>query len=188
VTLQDIEDLVLEGKTVEIRDSKTGEDLTRQVLTQILMERHPHKMDLFPVAMLHSVLRANDMMMDLWRGYLRQSLAATQAWQKAANPFAAPVDWVSALLPTLGDRPTARPASGDRDDFSQRLDDLAARIADLENPPRPEARTSPTPQGQGQGRGHDPISRLEERIRRLETSPKTSPKAARRPKGKPRGS
>jgi polyhydroxyalkanoate synthesis repressor PhaR len=67
LTLGEIEALVLEGKTGEVHDSRTGEDITRQILTQILMQRQPEKMDVFPVAMLHSVLRANDLAMNLWR-------------------------------------------------------------------------------------------------------------------------
>src|SRR5215210_7820633 len=68
VTLQEIEDLVLGGQTVEVRDSRTGEDLTRQILAQILLERHPEKMAMFPVAMLHSTLQANDLASEFWRG------------------------------------------------------------------------------------------------------------------------
>jgi polyhydroxyalkanoate synthesis repressor PhaR len=101
VTLQDIETLVLEGTNVVVRDSRTGEDLTRQVLTQILMERHPQKMDLFPVAMLHSILRANALALELWRGYMTQALAAMDSLKKAATPFASPLGWMSAFFPTF---------------------------------------------------------------------------------------
>jgi polyhydroxyalkanoate synthesis repressor PhaR len=126
VTLKDIEDLVLAGKTVEVKDARTGDDMTRQILTQILMERHPHKMEMFPVAMLHSVLRANDFAMDLWRSYLRQSVLAMEAIQKASAPFTAPVDWVSAFFPGL-----TPPAASDP--VARRLDELGKRIARLES-------------------------------------------------------
>ncbi|MFO0909232.1 MAG: polyhydroxyalkanoate synthesis regulator DNA-binding domain-containing protein [Isosphaeraceae bacterium] len=99
VTLQDIEELVLAGTDIEVRDSRTGEDLTRQVLTQLMMERHPRKMELFPVEMLHNMLRANDLAVEIWRGYLQQALAAVDAWQKAAAPLSAPLSWMSALFP-----------------------------------------------------------------------------------------
>ena len=145
VTLKDIEDLVLEGKTVEVRDSRTGDDMTRQILTQILMDRHPNKMDMFPTAMLHSVIRANDLAMDLWRGYLRQSLAAMEAWQRAATPFSAPVDWVSAFFPGVG---PAAPRGGGGGDVVERVEELARRIARLESqggepPPSGAARVGP---------------------------------------------
>ena len=99
MTLQDIERYVLAGRTVEVLDSRSGEDMTRQILTQILAERHPHKMELFPVAMLHNILRANDIALEVWSSYLRHSLAAIETWQKAAIPFASPLDWMSSFLP-----------------------------------------------------------------------------------------
>ena len=67
ITLQDLEDLVLGGKKIEVRDSRTGDDLTRSILTQILLERHPEKMEMFPVAMLHGILQANDLVLDFLR-------------------------------------------------------------------------------------------------------------------------
>ncbi|MGA1342152.1 MAG: polyhydroxyalkanoate synthesis repressor PhaR [Hyphomonas sp.] len=39
VTLDHLSDLVREGRDFEVRDARTGEDLTRQVLTQIIFEK-----------------------------------------------------------------------------------------------------------------------------------------------------
>ena len=104
--------MVLAGQTVEVLDSRDGEDMMCDILTQILRERHPRKMEMFPVAMLHSVLRANDFAMELWRGQRQQSLTSMEAWQKAAIPFPKPLDWVSWFFPGLipGACPTHRPA------------------------------------------------------------------------------
>ena len=40
VSLKEIEQMVQNGQTVEIRDSQTGDDMTQAVLTQIIMERY----------------------------------------------------------------------------------------------------------------------------------------------------
>ena len=85
ITLQDLEDLVKEGKKIEGRDSRTGEDLTPAILTQILIERHPEKMEMFPVAMLHGILQANDIVLEFFGAYLRQSLAVLEQMQKPAT-------------------------------------------------------------------------------------------------------
>jgi polyhydroxyalkanoate synthesis repressor PhaR len=140
VTLQEIEELVREGRTVLVRDSRTGEDLTRSILTQILLERHPEKMEMFPVAMLHAILRANDLALEFLRGYLRQSLAALEAVQKAAPaplaapgplPFASPIDWMSAFLPGwAGAVPHA--AAPPADALARRVHELEGRLARLE--------------------------------------------------------
>ena len=81
VTLQDVEEKVRRGLTVTVRDSKTGDDLTRAVLTQILLERHPERMALFPVSFLHLAIRANDAMLGLLTEYVRQSLAYAELLQ-----------------------------------------------------------------------------------------------------------
>ena len=74
VSLQEIEEMVKSGKNVEIRDSQTSEELTRSVLTRIIMERQPEKMRLFPTDMLHFILRSNDVMSGFLRDYFQHSL------------------------------------------------------------------------------------------------------------------
>jgi polyhydroxyalkanoate synthesis repressor PhaR len=164
VTIQDIEDHILAGRTVEIRDSKTGDDLTRQVLAQILAERHPRKMEMFPVAMLHDIIRANEIGLDLWRGYMRQSLMAIEAWRMAAIPFASPLDWMSPILSAF-----TPPASGP-ESVSRRIEELSDRVRRLEaaagQPPAPPP-------------GDDPLDILEERLEQLEDP--GPPRRARKP-------
>src|SRR4029079_10323557 len=75
VTLQDIEELVRGGQTIEVRDSRNDEDLTRVVLTQILLERQPERMDLFPIPMLHIMLRANELSLEVLRVFMKLSMA-----------------------------------------------------------------------------------------------------------------
>ena len=130
VTLQDVEEKVRRGLTVTVRDSKTGEDLTRAVLTQILLERHPERMELFPVSFLHLAIRANEAMLGLLTEYVRQSLAYAELLQHAApvNPLLAPQAWLRAFLPNLAPRDEAGGALGD---VAQRLADLERRLDQL---------------------------------------------------------
>jgi polyhydroxyalkanoate synthesis repressor PhaR len=73
VTLGDIEEMVRNGKSVRVRDSKTEEDLTRVILMQILIERHPERLQMFPVALLHEILRADQLALDWLTVYLGQA-------------------------------------------------------------------------------------------------------------------
>ena len=164
VTLGDIEELVRTGHDVEVRDSKSDEDLTRQILTQILLERHPDRMKMFPVAMLHGILRANDLALDFLRGYLRQSIAAMESLQRAGTPFATPLDWMSAFFPGL---PTARgPAAANPEAaaLAHRLAELESRIERLESATEESAPETPPDLA-----GDDvALDRLERRIHNLE--------------------
>lgn len=81
VTLQDVEETVRRGVTVTVRDSKSGEDLTRPILVQILLERHPEWMELFPVSFLHLALCANEVMLGFLRESVRRSLTYAEMMQ-----------------------------------------------------------------------------------------------------------
>lgn len=56
VTLAEVEALVQEGARVEVVDAKTGDDLTRAVLTQIICEREESRAVL-PIDFLRQVIR-----------------------------------------------------------------------------------------------------------------------------------
>ena len=57
VTLDDIADLIRNGHDIEIKDKKTKEDLTRQVLLQIIAERESHGDYLLPINLLTDLVR-----------------------------------------------------------------------------------------------------------------------------------
>jgi polyhydroxyalkanoate synthesis repressor PhaR len=98
ISLQEIEEIVRAGNRVEIRDSQTDEDLTGVVLTRIIMERQPEKMQLFPIDMLHFIVRSNDLMTDFLRDYFRHSLPYLEYLQRhgttAARSLTKPIHWV----------------------------------------------------------------------------------------------
>jgi polyhydroxyalkanoate synthesis repressor PhaR len=110
VTLQEIEELVNKGNTIEVRDSRNDEDLTRVVLTQILLERHPERMELFPVSLLHIMLRANDLALEFLRVFLRMSLATLENFQgsRTVSPFVSPFDWMRMFYPGFAPAPGPR--------------------------------------------------------------------------------
>jgi polyhydroxyalkanoate synthesis repressor PhaR len=111
VTLQEIAAMIREGKNVTVYDSKTNDDLTGAILTQILLDQHPERMDLFPVPILHVMLRTNEAVLGLLREYFRQSLVYLDFWQKASafTPMTAPLEWLRAILPGTP-KPPVEPA------------------------------------------------------------------------------
>jgi polyhydroxyalkanoate synthesis repressor PhaR len=60
LTLEDIYSLIREGHEVQITDSKTGQDITARMLAQIIIEMDPLKLGVFPVPLLHGLLRSNE--------------------------------------------------------------------------------------------------------------------------------
>lgn len=139
VSLQEIEEMIQAGGTVEIEDSQSGEDLTRTVLTQIIMERQPEKMALFPTDMLHGILRSNDMMSDFLRDYFRHSLTYLNYLQRhsaATTTLAKPMHWVKAWLdgiaPKSSEAAEVTAMDTDSTELSQRVEQLEERLRQLE--------------------------------------------------------
>lgn len=133
VSLDDIEAMVRAGKNVEIRDSQTGEDLTKAVLVRIIVERNPEKMDMFPTAMLHFMLRSNEVMTDFLRDYFRHGLTYLEHLQH--HPTATPMHWVRAWLDGLRTVPGGENGGSDTDraaELSQRVQQLEERLRQLE--------------------------------------------------------
>src|SRR3990167_11235518 len=56
VTLDHLSDLVREGRDFEVRDAKTGDDLTRQVLTQIIFEQETKGQGAVPLNFLRQLI------------------------------------------------------------------------------------------------------------------------------------
>ncbi len=57
VSLRDVAELVRRGETVEVVDNTSGDDLTAQTLTQIILEEGKRGDHLLPTDLLHDLLR-----------------------------------------------------------------------------------------------------------------------------------
>ncbi len=56
ITLDDLARMVKEGVDFEVRDAKSGEDITRKVLTQIIFEEETHGQNLLPIQFLRQLI------------------------------------------------------------------------------------------------------------------------------------
>ncbi|MGH7049012.1 MAG: polyhydroxyalkanoate synthesis repressor PhaR [Stellaceae bacterium] len=77
VTLDDLAKLIKEGGDFVAHDAKTGEDITRSVLTQIIMEEEQKGRNLLPISFLRQLISFyGDSMQFLVPGYLEQAMIA----------------------------------------------------------------------------------------------------------------
>ena len=75
VTLEHLADMVKEGVDFVVYDAKTNEDITRQVLTQIIFEEETHGQNLLPIQFLRQLIRFyGDQMQAFLPSYLELSL------------------------------------------------------------------------------------------------------------------
>lgn len=100
VTLEDVKQLVLNGEKFQVQDSKTGNDLTRNILLQIISEQEAEGHGtLLTNQVLQQLIRFyGDSMQGMMSQYLEQSIAAflehqdrireqMQTMMGAANPL-----------------------------------------------------------------------------------------------------
>ncbi len=57
ITLADVKQMVLAGESFEVRDAKTGEDLTRSILLQIILEEESGGVPMFSTQSLEQIIR-----------------------------------------------------------------------------------------------------------------------------------
>jgi polyhydroxyalkanoate synthesis repressor PhaR len=75
VTLEDLADMVKKGVDFIVHDAKTGEDITRSVLTQIIFEQESKGHNLLPIKFLRQLIRFyGDQMQALIPSYLEMSI------------------------------------------------------------------------------------------------------------------
>ena len=75
VTLDDLARMIKEGGDFVVYDAKTGEDITRSVLTQIIVEQEQKGHNLLPISFLRQLISLyGDSMQFLVPGYLEQAM------------------------------------------------------------------------------------------------------------------
>jgi polyhydroxyalkanoate synthesis repressor PhaR len=75
VTLDHLASMVKAGTEFEVRDARTGEDITRSVLTQIIFEEEAKGQSLLPIKFLRQLIRFyGDSLQSFVPGYLDMSM------------------------------------------------------------------------------------------------------------------
>lgn len=75
ITLEEVRQLVVDGERFEVRDAKTGDDLTRSVLLQIISEHEERGQPMFTTQLLSQVIRFyGDSLQGFMGSYLEKSL------------------------------------------------------------------------------------------------------------------
>lgn len=84
VTLDHLCEMVKEGVEFEVRDARTGEDITRSVLTQIIFEEEAKGQNLLPIRFLRQLIRMyGDSLQAFVPGYLDMSMESFTKNQEA---------------------------------------------------------------------------------------------------------
>ena len=75
ITLEDVRQLIIDGVDFEVRDAKSGEDLTRTVLLQIISEHEERGQPMFSTRLLSQIIRfCGDSLQGFMGSYLERSM------------------------------------------------------------------------------------------------------------------
>ncbi len=145
VNLDDIAEFIRAGQNVQVVDAKTGQDLTRVTLTQIITEDAKDKPTGLPLELLRQLIVASDEVRQefiMW--YLKSAFDTYQRVQDAVqsrlgevqSAILSPVDMMKQLLSTAP--PSDPRAESELDILRKRVAELEAR---LEKPSREKPRS-----------------------------------------------
>lgn len=88
VTLDHLAQMVKDGVEFQVFDAKSGEDITRQVLTHIIVEEEGKGQSLLPISFLrHLIGFYGDNLQNLVPGYLEQSMKAFSKNQEQMRDY-----------------------------------------------------------------------------------------------------
>ena len=77
ITIEDVRQLILDGESFEVRDAKSGDDLTRSVLLQIIAEQEQDGEPMLSTQLLSQIIRFyGDSLQGFMGNYLERSMTA----------------------------------------------------------------------------------------------------------------
>jgi len=129
VNLEDVAHMIREGRDVQVLDARTGEDLTRVILTQIIMEDAKGHESGLPLDLLRKLIMASDRAThDFLTWYLT---TVTEMYQKAQSALrGGPRDLVRNLLSSSPPPPQQEPAA-ELEELRHRVQELEERLASV---------------------------------------------------------
>ena len=147
ITLEKLAQMVRQKRQFKVVDAKSGEDITRSVLAQIIMEEEARGTNMLPVNFLRQLIGLyGDNVQNMVPHYLEASLEQLQRNQSqlreamagafAANPFAEiarrNMEMFSATGPAAAGKPSSAGQENPGEDNKAELAALKAQLAELQ--------------------------------------------------------
>ena len=141
VTLEELEELVRQGREIKVVDAVSGEDLTSLTLAQIILEKARDRRSSLPATFLHQLIQHGEAWQEFVEHSLQASLSGVVASQREAERVLR--DWGSRAgwwppepAKPPGPGPSGPPEPGpsaEREDLRAEVDVLKAKLRELES-------------------------------------------------------
>ncbi len=104
VKLDEIADIIRQGSDIKVVDSQTDEDITKQILAQIILEEEKNRKDLLPTSLLYEIIRTNEeITRDFFENYLYKMMENYISYRKMMDERLHQMTDMSKLSFDLGD-------------------------------------------------------------------------------------
>jgi len=135
VTLEDLEELIRQGKEISVVDASTGEDLTSVTLAQIILENERSRRAALPTAFLHQLIKHGEGWQDFFQKSLQASLEGIISSQREADRIFR--EWAAraGVVPSAaqpGSEEKRREPAADSDTLRRELELLKDKLRTLE--------------------------------------------------------
>jgi polyhydroxyalkanoate synthesis repressor PhaR len=150
ITLEDLARMTREGVDFQVLDAKTGNDITHQILTQIIMEEESHGEQMLPISFLRQLISMyGNSMQALMPHYLEATMENFRAnqrklqetWQASMGPeaFAKMAETnmamfkaaASAFMPGAKEPTPPPPADSDLDALRRQMAEMQRKLDEL---------------------------------------------------------
>jgi polyhydroxyalkanoate synthesis repressor PhaR len=131
--MEDIAELVRKGEDVRVVDGDTGEDLTRRVLTQIILEEPNRRvLEILPVELLQRLIAMRSDSVAAWTAQYLEAGARflERQWDQAGMTNKSVQNAFEAMFPWFQKSPDPQKPDPDAH-LRDELDELKRRMADL---------------------------------------------------------
>lgn len=141
ITLAEVKQFVLEYQDFQVQDARSGEDLTRSILLQIILEEESGGVPMFTSDMLANIIRYyGHAMQGLMGNYLERSI---HAFHEAQKQFQGQTQNVYGPYPKFGpevwQKMIASPGSGLQDVVGDYLEKSASSVIGMQEEMRKQA-------------------------------------------------
>ena len=134
VTLEELEEIIRQGREIRVVDAVSGEDLTTQTLAQIILDNERGRRPFLPSAFLHQLIQHGD----TWQDFIRQSLQTSLSGivqsqreaERALREWGGRAGWGPA---GGGSQPAEPKRSGELEELRAEVATLKAKLRDLES-------------------------------------------------------
>ena len=142
VTLEDLRKLIVQGEKIKVVDDKSGEDLTRSILLQIIADQEQFGQPILSTSTLESIIRFyGDAMQGFMGRYLEQAVSSFAAQQQALQSQISKM--VSGTpLASMADLAQANLAM-----WQQMQENVVSALKPRTPPPSSGTATAPPPEG-----------------------------------------